>query len=242
MENKICDIHTHIVPEIDDGARNLEMSIEIMRTAYAQGTRNIVCSSHNWGNMEMYAEKLEELRRHAKEENIDIKFYPGCEIGCDYPLVEKIITDLDSGRIPTINRTSYTLVEFYPHAHADNILKCVKYIQAHGYKTIIAHMERYADLFAEAKWIPLLQEMGCLIQINAYSIQDTTDLQTKAFARQLLKEERVTFIGSDAHRTDHRPYMIENGIEYIYQHCDGKYAKDICYKNAERILKLSNPI
>ena len=77
------------------------------------------------------------------------------------------------------------------------------------------------------------------MQINAYSLVDETNENIKRHARKLLKEKCVTFIGSDAHRTDHRAYMIKHGIDYIYNNCDVAYANDICYKNAERVLNMN---
>ena len=59
---------------------------------------------------------------------------------------------------------------------------------------------------------------------------------TKELARMLLKNKLVTFVGSDAHRTTHRPPNIKSGVDYIYQNCDGQYADDICFRNAERYL------
>ena len=58
----------------------------------------------------------------------------------------------------------------------------------------------------------------------------------REFARQLLKDKMVMFIGSDAHRTNHRPSNVKSGIDYIYENCDKEYADAVCYKNAEQLL------
>lgn len=58
----------------------------------------------------------------------------------------------------------------------------------------------------------------------------------KAFARRLLAERKVSFLGSDAHRTDHRPPCVKNGIRYVYDHCDVDYANAVCYENAKQLL------
>lgn len=236
MKYRICDIHAHVVPSIDDGPSSLNMSMKIIRKAYKQGTRDIVCSSHSWGNSELYLQNLELLKEEIKKNNIDINLHSGCEIYCNGYNVLNIIYNLNQGIIQTINGTKYVLVEFEPDASAVKIITCVEQICGYGYGVVIAHIERYSNLFVNSNAIQSLKEIGCLFQINAYSIQDERDIKIKEFARKLLKEKQVTFIGSDVHRTDHRSYMIENGVDYIWTHCDEEYAKDICYRNAERIL------
>ena len=75
--------------------------------------------------------------------------------------------------------------------------------------------------------------MGCLFQINVYSIVKENDEAVKAYARKMLKEEKVSFIGSDAHRSDHRPPDVAEGLKYIYDNCSKEYADKICWKNAQ---------
>ena len=238
MKYKICDIHAHIAPAVDDGAVDFNMSIEMLRMAYNQGTRNIVCTSHSCSDMKQYIRNLQILQEKTKQENIGINLYTGCEIDCYSNNVEEVISGLNEGKILTINGSNYILVEFSPYSDANKIINFIHELHSYKYKIIIAHTERYLSLFTEDKWIPLLQKMGCLFQINAYSIYDERNVKIKSAARMLLKEKFVSFIGSDAHRTNHRPYMIKNGVDYIYENCDDEYAKDICYRNAERILNI----
>lgn len=237
--NKICDIHTHIVPGVDDGATNLKMSIQMLRDAYSQGIRSIVCSSHSWGCRENYFKNLEILEKQVEKENIDINLYSGCEIYCNYNSVTDITWELYNGILPTINETEYVLVEFDPNATTNEIADCIRYINNYNYNVILAHTERYSSLFREHNWIAFLQEIGCLFQINAYSLQNERNINIKSAARDLLKEELVSFIGSDAHSISHRPYMIQSGIDYIYQNCGNEYVQDILYRNAERILNIN---
>lgn len=238
MQNKICDIHAHIVPGVDDGAVNFDMSVKLIRMAYSQGTRNIVCTSHDGCNIEKYFYNFEKLKQIIRKENIELNLYPGCEVYCNTSVIKEVIYGLNNKTIPTINGTKYILVEFYPRAPISDITYCLSELHNHGYKTVIAHTERYASLSMNDKWISFLLQMGCLFQVNAYSFNDETDGQIKMFARKLLKEKHVTFIGSDAHRTNHRQYEIKNGINYIYENCDSEYAKDVCYRNAHNILNM----
>lgn len=235
---KVCDIHAHIVPGVDDGASDLNMSIDILREAYAQGTRSIVCTSHDGFNMKHYITNLEALKHRATEENIKIELYAGCEVYCSSDIIAEVIFELNSGKIATINNTNYVLIEFDPYISIGELFECVKLLHDCGYQTILAHTERYVNLNTNSIWIKLLHQMGCLFQVNAYSLQDAKSEHIKYFARQLLQDKYVTFIGSDVHRIDYRRYAIQNGIEYVYQNCDAEYAQDICYRNAENILNI----
>ena len=134
--------------------------------------------------------------------------------------------------------TEYVLVEFSPYVYISEMTYCLKYLLDYGYIPVIAHVERYYALHGTTQWINILRKMGCLFQVNAYSFIDEGNEKIKKFARTLLKDRYISFIGSDAHRTNHRPYAIKNGIDYIYANCDEKYAKDICYRNAKNMLNI----
>lgn len=239
MTHKVFDIHSHIVPGVDDGSSNFNMSIEMIRQAYEQGVRSIICTSHDSCRVREYRINFKNLQNEIKTENIDVNLYCGCEIYCDGYIIDEVINELNNGTILTINGTKYVLVEFDPYETADVIFRCIKAIIAAGYFPILAHVERCFGLSMEPKYIPVLQECGCLLQVNAYSFVDESDRLIKDFARKLLSEKIISFIGSDAHRTNHRPYMMSNGINYIYSHCDVEYATDICYKNAKKLLDLN---
>lgn len=233
---RVFDTHSHIVPGVDDGSLNVTMSIELLRNAYKQGVCDIICTSHRGCDIVNYVKNLKQLQKQIKNRGININLYYGCEIYCDDYIIEDIIKDLNYGNILSLNGTKYVLIEFDPYETADIIFKCVQSILKAGYIPIIAHTERHFGLLMEPKYINRLQERGCLFQLNAYSIVNEHDKIIKEFAIRLLKEKVISFIGSDAHRTNHRPYMIRHGISYIYKHCDIKYANDICYKNAQRLL------
>lgn len=238
MKNKVFDIHSHIVPGVDDGSLNFDMSIDMIKKAYEQGVRSIVCTSHDICNVKKYKINFANLQKELKSENIGVNLYYGSEVYCDDYIVDEIIDNLKNGNTLTINGTKYVLVEFDPYETADVILECIKKISHAGYLPIIAHVERCFELSIDEKYIWLLQERGCLFQANAYSFVDESDQLIKSFAIKLLNEKRISFIGSDAHKTNHRPYMINNGIDYIHAHCDAEYANAICYKNAKNMFDL----
>lgn len=235
---KVCDIHAHVVPGIDDGATSFDMSMSLIRMAHRQGVKNIVCTSHDRYNVKQYFKNLKILQNKIDKENLGIRLYSGCEVYCTSDDMDNIIACLNKKVIPTINNTEYVLVEFSPYVYISEMVYCLKYLLDHGYIPIIAHVERYVALHGTTQWINLLHKMGCFFQVNAYSLVDENNRGIKELARTLLKGKYISFVGSDAHRTNHRPYAIKNGIDYIYSNCDEKYAKDICYHNAKHMLNM----
>ena len=130
------------------------------------------------------------------------------------------------------------LVEFDQYVYVSEMIYCLKCLINNGYIPIVAHVERYYALHNAIQWVSVLRKIGCLFQVNAYSFVGERNEKIKKFAKTLLREKYISFIGSDAHKTNHRPYAIQSGINYIHRKCDAQYAEDICYRNAERILNI----
>lgn len=97
-------------------------------------------------------------------------------------------------------------------------------------------MERYGRLFDDERSVERLLNLGCLFQINVYSVYDESSEVIKKNARQLLANRQVHFLGKDAHWTNHRPPCVENGMAYIYETCEKAYADEIAFGNAEKLL------
>ena len=128
------------------------------------------------------------------------------------------------------------MVEFPTDVPTEEMLHCIKQIIIQtNTKVILAHAERYKYLAMDHKAVKLLQFMGCLFQVNAYSLVETENHTVKIFANWLLKNKLVSFIGSDMHQTNHRPPKVKTGIDFIYQHCEKSYADAICFENAEQL-------
>lgn len=240
----MIDIHSHMLFGIDDGTRGIEMSLEMLRSAQMQGVTDVFCTSHSHGAMEKYQMNFQLLKDRITAERIPISLHCGCEIGCYYSkhCLCEITTSLNNGTYPSLAGSEYFLVEFDPHESADSIEACIHWLQTNvpTRKIVIAHIERCKALSQTWSTVELLAESGCSFQINAYSLQQETDAGIKSFARQLVAKGFATFLGSDAHRPDHRPPAVTSGIEYVYANCDKEYADALCYRNAAEMLLKQN--
>jgi len=234
----LTDIHIHAVYKVDDGSTSLEMSLEMIDNEYQQGVRTIVLTSHDWGSgRNHYNVRFDEIAKICAEKYPDLKILPGCEIYCDKSWMDRILQELETGIIRPMNNTKYVLVEFEKSGiDMDNILFCCKELFDKGYTPIIAHAERYYDVFDGINSVRELKNMGCLIQVNSYSLANETNKSAKSLARDIISARLADFLGSDAHRMNHRPPQVADGVEWLLREVEREYVEAIAYKNVEKYL------
>lgn len=238
----LTDIHTHITPNVDDGASSLKMSLEMLRSEAEQGANVVFLTSHSsafassWSADRTY-ENMRKVQKAATEAGIPIQIYQGCEIDTNPHAMERILQELEDGTLPSMNGTHYVLAEFYTFTGAMEEAKyCLhRYLEA-GWIPIIAHAERYCRMFATVENIAVLKEMGCLVQLNYYDLAEEPDYEIRTCAQALLQAELADMMGSDAHRMDHRRPKLTKGADYIREHCRAEYAENVLWRNAEKLL------
>ena len=233
----LFDTHGHYLFGIDDGSVDIDMSVTMVQQAQMQGITDIVCTSHNWGHQERYLHHFAQLEARLKLENIPVRLHPGSEIYCDPHTFPAVLDLLMQKRLRPMGNSRYVLLEFDPYTEPGDLLEFIRQVQTQtDFLPIVAHIERYLFLHQEPAALEILKRWEVPIQINAYSLAEETDRRIRGFAQMMLAERRVTFVGSDAHRTTHRPPMVAKGIEYICQTCSEAYANAVCYDNAARLL------
>ena len=228
------DIHSHILPQIDDGAENFDMSMRMLETASENNIREIILTPHNkpmrhnvsFQTMEKLAGRLGE---EAYKRRMDIRFHLGNEIYYRSDILEA----LGEGKACTMAGSSYVLVEFGPMDSFGYIRNGIYHVLSGGYRPILAHAERYAEVTVSVERAEALKEMGCYIQVNAGSVMGEYGFATRHFTRSLLKRKLVYFVATDAHKDSGKrtPRLAECG-QFIAR----KYGKDY----AVRLLK-ENP-
>ena len=233
---KMIDLHMHIIPDVDDGSLNLEMSEQMLRMAISQGVEVVFATSHSSAH-EKFTEytraQYRKLQKLIKDKGLPVQVCLGCEMLYDINCADQVLTNLESGRIPSLNGTRYVLTEF-TEGLSSQMLPYIKKMLENNWIPVISHAERVSDLTIEL--IKEMKEAGCLVQINAYSVAEEKKEATREKALLLLGNRLVDFVGSDAHSLAHRPPAIEKGIQYLYEHYEETYVNDILYHNAERLL------
>ena len=237
----VTDIHAHLIPGIDDGSRNIEMTMEMIRSAYRQGVRGILITPHADGLVDTDALKRgwKEIQKRCGEGYPDLALGIGCEVYLDPRYMEDCIECLRLGSVLSLNGTKYVLVEFSQGGIPFEEIKiCVTRLVNSGWIPVIAHAERYGKSYRSIDDVRWLKEQGCLIQINLYSIASDTSPERQEFTRQMIREKLVDFLGSDTHRMNHRPPKIANGMKALMETDDQKYVRKIAYQNARDLLKM----
>lgn len=236
---RIVDIHSHILPGVDDGSKSMEMSQEMLDIAYEEGIGIMFATPHHMPEGRNVSpkgieERVAKLQEYADAKKYDLTILPGNEIyyHSDAPDM------LEEGKICTLAGTSYVLVEFAPMDESRYIRNSLAELQNMGYDPIIAHVERYMSLCKPPfDKIEQLREMGILIQINATSIMGGFGKPTKALVEKLLKKQLVDFIGTDAHRNEgNRAPRMTECAEYLSKKYDARYVEKILYRNAEKYI------
>ncbi len=233
MKNYI-DIHSHILPGIDDGSDNLEMSMEMLHMAVQDGISQIVLTPHNkpWrrrGSCSEVADGVALLQGKLAEEHLEIKLYPGNELYYRSGLIEELM----EGRAGTLANSHYVLVEFEPSADYDYIRNGVYTLLAGGYYPILAHVERYKNICTKMARVAELIEMGCFIQVNAGSIMGEYGFAVSRLTKKLLKQGLVHFVATDTHDLCKRCPCLSECAVYV----EKKYGED-----SSKRLFLDNPM
>lgn len=232
----MVDIHSHILPGIDDGPKKLEMSLDMIRRSYEEGTKDIVATPHfRRGCFETPYNEVKKIAKYfndlVKDEGLDINIHYGQEVYYS----DRIIEDLEKGLIGTINDGIYMLVEFpmrrIPSEAADYMYE----LKLRGITPIIAHPERYSDVIKKPETLNIFIEEGCLFQLNAGSIRGFFGKDVKKTAETLIKNNVYSFIGSDGHNNRSRNTGIKEEYQEVFK--KNKNLEDIFFESYNRLLK-----
>lgn len=231
----MIDIHSHIIPGVDDGSRSIEESLRMLRSAVRQGVTSIIATSHSDAfrfNAELVNIKYKLLQEAVKENGIPITLGFGTELYCSVRFIEENLELLKSGTFPTMNGTDYVLAEFSTGVSEEDAVYCLTRLQEGGYRPILAHAERCA--FIDEHAAEHLRERGILFQINVYSVKEESDRNIRNRANMLLRKGLADFAGSDAHRMIHRPPAYTEGIKHMYSEYDRDYIDKVLIHNPQK--------
>lgn len=208
------DIHTHVIPNVDDGSPNLETSIAMVKHEIAIGVDTIYCTPHHiYHRYEKSVEEIKKafqtLKEAVEKEKLPVKLYLGQEI-C-YTHREDILGMLKAGKLLTLNNTNRVLLEFSFTREPEDLLDILYNFSINGYEVIIAHIERY-EWISYDKVVALINE-GAKIQINSNSYLGLTTWKEKRFVKKLLKKGLVDYVASDTH--SFRPSTLDKSYKKI---------------------------
>lgn len=233
----LVDIHNHSLYGVDDGSKDIDTSVEMLKYALNSDIGAIMLTPHRRKNMFHYIlndidTNYEQLLDKAS--SIGIKL----GLGCEYNVCSEIFEDCRSGRVHTMADTDFILMEYRDDTDSAYIKRYTKEAFANGYIPIIAHIERYAGTLGHIDAVAELSEMGAWIQVNADSVIGKDSFIVCHFVKKLLKEGLVDVVASDTHDM----HMRKNHLLEAYEKVCKKYGDVEGYRlftdNPSRIMGL----
>lgn len=212
----MLDIHSHILPEFDDGAKTIETTLEMLHEARADGTKKIVatphyCSGYYEVEYKKVCEYVKKLNEIVRERKIDIEVLPGQEVFLD----KYTLRNLRDNVIGTIGSSSYMLVEFPMGSLDYDAIALIYELKLRGIRPIVAHPERYVYVIENHDIINKFIDEHCLFQINSGSLTGVYGKSVQRTAEHLIENGICNFIGSDAHSVNRRRPQTSEAMEII---------------------------
>ncbi len=234
----MIDIHTHILPFLDDGAETIEESIELCKIAADDGIKTIVATPHSQDGV--YEAKSDEILKMVKilnlklkENQIDLRILPGAELHINEGLGESI----KKGYALTINNSKkFILLElpfFFVPPGTDKFIFSLKSI---GIVSIIAHAERITKFQKNPEILGQLVKLDTLVQVTAQSLTGDFGSRERKCSEWLLKHKLVHFIASDVHSLKGRPPILSRALEKAANIIGEVEAEALVYKNPSKII------
>ena len=211
----MIDIHNHLLPGIDDGARTIEDSLALARIAAADGITHMVCTPHIQpgtydNNLKTISTAFDLFAAAIQEQKIQLQLAMAAEVR----ICPEILPMIASGNIPMFISSdgSKTMLLEFPHSHIPlGSDKMVRWLREQGIDVLIAHPERNKEMMANIdKLIPFIR-LGCKLQITSASVAAKFGDAPRNSAVQLLQRGWVTLLATDAHNVSHRPPGLEQG-------------------------------
>ena len=235
----MIDTHNHILFDIDDGCRNIEESIVLLKQMEELGFRKVILTPHYINGTKYTINNLEKeyklnlLKEKLKENKINIELYLGNEIF----ITDNIVDLLRSNVVSSINKGRYILIELPFENEIIGLSDILYELRYNNLIPIIVHPERYTYFQDDTKKIEFLREEGVLFQCNYSSILGFYGNKAKRVMKYLLKNGYVDFLGTDIHRCN-KTYVLDNfkKIEKKIIKIIGEYKYQKIIENSKKII------
>ncbi len=202
-----CDMHSHFIPGIDDGAKTIEDSVQLITELYNMGYKKVVTTPHIMSDYyrntpEIILSGLEKVKIALKEANIPIEVEAASEYYIDFDFERKLKTE----KLLTFG-DNYLLFEISYMNPPDNLYHIIFEMQMLGYRPVLAHPERYNFWHSDFEKYENFIDKGVLLQMNINSLTGYYSVATRKIAEQMIDKNMISFLGTDCHHVGHIELM-----------------------------------
>lgn len=230
----MIDLHSHILPELDDGARSLQESLSMARMAVDSGITAMVATPHcAHGRAAEVMESWQLLTEALRESGIPLKVLPGMEIFGTWDTLRL----LEEGQLLTLAGTRYPLVEFSFRSDGEEETRILHALCQAGYRPIVAHPERYEYVWRSPRLANRWYRMGCGLQVNRGSLLGRFGRHAQQMAFELVDRGLAAAVATDAHSPRIRTPWMRDVRELLSGEISPQCARALLLENPRRILK-----
>lgn len=241
----MIDIHTHIMPGVDDGARTIRDSVSLIRQASEGGTTEIILTPHcapsydffNYSD-EYLEERYEQLCAVVARERIPVILHPGMEVL--YEDREELLEHLED--YATLCGSRYFLMEYYFDASAETFLEGIRTLKSCGYIPVIAHPERYDCVKEDRELAAEGRRLGAWYQVNKGSLSGTHGERSRRSAVWMMDQDLVDFVASDAHEVRRRGSALGRVYQYVKTEYGEERARRLFLENPGKVVRGQTPL
>jgi protein-tyrosine phosphatase len=238
----LIDLHSHILPEVDDGAKSIEASISMARMAAADGIEVMACTPHFMPGM--YDNEAHDIRERIRQLNallIEADIDLALVEGADAHIRPDFVSCLRNGTLLTLHNSRYVLFE-PPHTLLPPRMEDMLFdISVAGYVPILTHPERLKWIEGNYPLIQTLAKEGVWMQITAGSLTGRFGKRPHYWAQRMLADGIVSILASDAHNTSSRPPIMSEALEVAKAELGEEEAAHLVVTRQECILANAGP-
>jgi protein-tyrosine phosphatase len=228
----MVDIHTHVLPFVDDGSQSVEDSLALLTECARQGVTDIILTPHFRGeyalDKEQILEHFAQFKNQVKQSGLNINLYIGREIA----ITDEFKSEFLLGKYLTLNSSKYVLIECSFNKFTD-IAEVVYELKSMGYLPIVAHFERY--MYVDLDMAYEIKRIGGYIQVNAGSFVGKQKRKYVKFVKALFKNGLVDFVSSDIHFN--REVLLSKAEKYVKKKYGEQVSNAVFNDNAQKIIK-----
>ena len=212
----MIDLHSHILPGIDDGARTLDISLEMARQAVADGTRVMACTPHIYPGLYMNdSAGIEGHRANLQQALDENQIALQLVVGADAHLVPELLDGLQTGRVPTLHGSRYFLLEPSHHVAPPHFEETVFQIMSAGFIPVVTHPERLVWIEDHYPTFVALAHRGAWMQLTAGAVLGKFGKRARYWSERFLADGLVHIIASDAHTTSMRNPRLSEAVDKL---------------------------